>query len=92
MKPTTGTTLGWVSGFGLAIGPLLVAGIVSTFLPDPESMFPVAYAVAFAGMAGWIIYGSIRIPRFRKGALLGSAITLAVAVAVRLLLSAVSPT
>lgn len=90
MNPDRGNVLGWLSGFGLAIVPWFVAGIVSTFLPDPESMFPVALVVAFAAMVGWVIVGSIRIPRFRRGALIGSTITLAVAGIVRLLLSAAS--
>ncbi len=75
---TTGNNqaaLGWISGLGLAVAPWLVAGVISTFLPDPESMFPPTFVAAFVGMVAWIIFGSIRLPGFRRGALIGSAIS-----------------
>jgi len=55
-----------------------VSGIISTFTPEAESSFLWVFLVAFVAMVGWIIYGIVRLPRFRKGALLGSAIALSV--------------
>ncbi|MDH3308974.1 MAG: hypothetical protein OEO77_15850, partial [Acidimicrobiia bacterium] len=72
---------GWMSGLGLVPGAWLVAGIASTFLPDPESSFSWALLGGLVFVAGLIGYGAVRIPGFRRGALLGSAISLTVAAA-----------
>jgi len=73
----SGGVLGWLSGLGIVVIPWLVSGVVSTFLPEPESSFLWVMLAAFVAMVGWIVYGIIRIPRFAKGALIGSAIALA---------------
>jgi len=73
-----GRVLGWLSGLGIVAVPWIVSGIISTFTPEPESSFLWVFLVAFVAMVGWIIYGIVRLPRFRKGALLGSAIALSV--------------
>jgi len=73
-----GRVLGWVSGLGIVIIPWIGSGIVSTFLPEPEKAFQWVLLVTFVAMIGWIAYGSVRIPRFRRGALLGSAIALGI--------------
>ena len=73
-----GRILGWISGLGLPFAPWIVAGIISTFTPDPEAVFPWGVAVGFVATAAWIGFGSWRIPRFRKGGLMGSAIALGV--------------
>ena len=70
--------LGWLSGLGIVVIPWIASGIVSTFLPEPETSFPWVFLAAFVVMVGWIAYGSARIPRFRRGALLGSVIVLGV--------------
>ncbi len=72
-----GRIWGWLSGLGLMIAPWLVAGVVSTFTPDPEAVFPWAFLAALVGMLGWIAYGSVRLPGFRKGGIAGSVIALA---------------
>lgn len=73
-----GTVLGWLSGLGIVVIPWIASGIVSTFLPEPEASFPWVFLAAFVAMIGWIAYGSSRIPRFRRGAILGSVISLGV--------------
>jgi len=74
-----GRLWGWLSGLGIVVFPWVAGGIVSTFLPEPETMFPWVLLAAFAAMIGWIAYGIARIPGFRRGALLGSAISLSIA-------------
>ena len=71
-----GRVLGWLSGLGIVAVPWIASGIISTFLPEPEESFPWIFLGAFVGMVGWVAYGIARIPRFRRGALLGSAIAL----------------
>lgn len=70
--------MGWLSGLGIAVVPWVASGIVSTFLPDPETAFLWVLLAAFVAMVGWIAYGIARIPGFRRGALLGAAISLGV--------------
>lgn len=70
--------MGWLSGLGIAVVPWVASGIVSTFLPDPETTFLWVLLAALVAMVGWIAYGIVRIPGFRRGALLGSAISLGV--------------
>ncbi len=90
----TGQVLGWLSGLGLLMVPVLVAGVLATAggmlevllspeLSDPqhwdaERTFPWLYLAAFVSGFGWIVYGSVRIPRCRRGAVPGTAITFAV--------------
>lgn len=73
-----GRALGWVSGLGIVVIPWIASGIVSTFLPEPEASFRWVFLAAFVAMIGWIAYGSVRVPRFKRGALLGSAIALGI--------------
>jgi len=73
-----GSVLGWLSGLGIVAVPWIASGIISTFLPEPEESFLWVFLGAFVAMVGWIAYGIARIPRFRRGALLGSAIALGV--------------
>ncbi len=81
-----GRVLGWLSGLGIVAAPWLVSGIVATFTPEPESSFLWLFGGAFVGMVAWVVYGIVRIPRFAKGALIGSAIALGIAVALFVLL------
>jgi len=84
----TGRVLGWLSGFGLVFFPWVAAGVVSTFLPEPETAFPLVLAGAFAVMVVWIVYGVFRIPRFARGALIGAGIVLGVLAALLLAVAA----
>jgi len=86
----SGRILGWLSGLGIIAVPWIVSGIISTFTPEPESSFPWVFLAAFVAMVGWIVYGVIRIPRFRKGALIGSGIALAVVALLYILVQASS--
>lgn len=81
-----GRVLGWLSGLGIVGIPWLVSGIISTFTPEPESSFLWVFGGAFVAMVGWIVYGIVRVPRFRRGALIGSAIALGIVVALLLAL------
>lgn len=65
-----------MSGLGVFVVPWITSGVISTFLPEPESSFLWVFLAAFVAMVGWIVYGIVQIPRFKKGALLGSAIAL----------------
>lgn len=73
-----GRALGWVSGLGIVIIPWIASGIVSTFLPEPEKAFQWVLLAAFVAMIGWIAYASVRLPRFKRGAFLGSAIAMGI--------------
>lgn len=79
----TGRVLGWVSGLALLIVPWIVAGMLATAVTmvgpdswDAESTFPWLLLVAFAAGIGWIIYGSVRIRGFRRGAFPGATVAL----------------
>ncbi|MGD9959385.1 hypothetical protein [Nocardioides sp.] len=79
----TGRVLGWASGLALLIFPWIGAGILATVVTfvgpddwDPESTFPWLLLAAFSTGVGWIIYGSVSIPGFRRGAIPGTAIAL----------------
>lgn len=67
-----------MSGPGIVAVPWIASGIISTFLPEPEGSFPWVFLGAFVAMVGWIACGIARIPRFGRGALLGSVISLGV--------------
>lgn len=69
---------GWLSGLGIFVVPWIVAGIISTFTPDPEATFPWVLAASFAGMIGWIILGSLHLREFRRGAAIGGVVALSV--------------
>ncbi len=73
-----GRLLGWISGLGLPFAPWVVAGIISTFTPDPDAAFPWGFAVGFVATAAWIGFASWRIPGFRNGGLMGAAMALGV--------------
>ncbi len=75
-----GRILGWISGLGIVAVPWIVSGIVSTFTSEPETWFPWVFFVAFVAMVGWIVYGIVHFPGFRRGSLIGSAIALGVVV------------
>lgn len=101
VREGTGQALGWLSGLGLLVVPVFVAGVLATAagmlevlltreLSDPqrwdaERTFPWLYLVAFVAGLGWIAYGSLRIRGFRRGALPGTAITFTVMVGFSLL-------
>ncbi len=77
--------LGWLSGLGLLVVPLMAAGVLATVgtMVGPESWsaestFPWLLLATLLGGVGWVVYGSIRIRGFRGGALPGAAITLLV--------------
>ncbi len=73
-----GRVLGWLSGLGIVAIPWMASGVIATFTPEPESSFPWILGVTFVVMVVWIVYGVVRIPRFRRGALIGAAIALGV--------------
>ncbi len=77
--------LGWLSGLGLLVVPWVAAGVLATLgtMVGPESWdaertFPWLLPVGFVAGLGWIVFGSLRIRGFRRGALPGTAIALAV--------------
>ncbi|MDH3192863.1 MAG: hypothetical protein OEM40_00955 [Acidimicrobiia bacterium] len=80
-----GQAFGWISGLGATVFPPIAAGIFSSiagvFSEDwnPEVTFPRFLTVTMIGMVAWLVYGSIRIPAFKKGALYGGLISVAFA-------------
>ncbi len=81
---TSGRVLGWLSGLGVAFVPWVAAGVLSTVggivggeAWSPETTFPWLALGAFVTTVGWLAYGSVRIPGFRRGALLGASLALA---------------
>ena len=88
----TGWVLGWASGLALLVAPWIVAGVLATVAtmvrPDgweAESTFPWLLLVAFMVGLGWVIYGSVRIRGFRRGAIPGTAVALTVIAGIYLL-------
>ena len=77
--PQSGRAQGWLAGLGVIPIPWVAAGIVSTFLPNPEQSFPWVFTAAFTAMIGWVIYGSFQVPGFRRGAIIGATVTLSIA-------------
>ena len=83
-RERSGRVLGWLSGLGLLVFPWIAAGVLATAatMVGPESWeadrsFPwLLLATVVVGL-GWVIYGSLRIPGFRRGALPGATIALA---------------
>ena len=80
-----GRVLGWLSGLGLLVAPWVAAGVLATLgtMVGPESWeaertFPWLLLVGFVAGLGWIVFGSLRISGFRRGALPGTAISLSV--------------
>lgn len=94
VRKGTWQALGWLSGLGLLVIPVFVAGVLSTAggvletllsseLSEPqawdaERTFPWLYVAALVVGLGWVTYGSVRIPGFRRGAIPGTAVALAV--------------
>ena len=79
VRKGTWQALGWLSGLGLLVIPVFVAGVLSTAggvletllsseLSEPqawdaERTFPWLYVAALVVGLGWVTYGSVRIPR-----------------------------
>ncbi len=82
-----GQAFGWISGLGASIFPWIAAGILSSSAGvfseawNPEVTFPRFLIATMVGMVAWLVYGSIRIPAFKKGALYGGLISFAFAAA-----------
>ena len=80
-----GQAFGWISGLGATIFPWIAAGILSSIAGvfseawNPEVTFPRFLIATMVGMVAWLVYGSIRIPAFKKGALYGGLISFAFA-------------
>jgi Ni/Fe-hydrogenase subunit HybB-like protein len=81
----SGRVLGWLSGLGLLVVPWIAAGVLATAgtMVGPESWdaertFPWLVLAALVVGLGWVAYGSVRISGFRRGALPGTGIALAV--------------
>jgi len=84
-RERTCRVLGWLSGLALLIVPGITAGVLATVGTmvgpeswEPEHTFPWLLLAAFVVGLGWVVYGSVRIRGFRRGALPGAAIALAV--------------
>ncbi len=84
-RDRTGRVLGWLSGLGLLVVPWVVAGVIATLGTmvgsrswDAERAFPWLLLASLLGGLGWVVYGSLRISGFRRGALPGAAIALVV--------------
>jgi len=90
-KAMANRAFGWTAGLGLVPAAWLVAGVVSTFLPDPESSFGWALLGSLAVVIVLIAYGSARHVRFREGAVPGSVISLAVAAGLAGLIQLLAP-
>lgn len=82
-------TLGWTSGLALLVVPWVGAGILATLGSlvgreswQPERTFPWLLLVTGVACVGWLVYGSLRLPGFRRGALPGAAIAVALIAAV----------
>ncbi len=88
---TTSRAFGWTAGLGLVPAAWLVAGIVSTFLPDPESSFGWAVLVSLTVVIVLVAYWSARHVTFREGAVPGSLISLAVTVGLAGLILLLAP-
>ncbi len=91
-KEENGRILGWLSGLGLLFVPWVSAGVLATgggmLGPDSwdaERTFPWLLLATFVASLGWVTYGIVRIPGFRRGALPGTAIALIVMVVLSLL-------
>ncbi len=81
VEQVNGRVFGWLSGLGLAIVPWIAAGLLATISGavggeswNPETTFPWWLLAAFVAMLGWLVLGSRRIPGFRRGAVMGSAV------------------
>jgi Ni/Fe-hydrogenase subunit HybB-like protein len=88
----TGCVLGWLSGLGLLVAPWIAAGVLATISTmvgpeawDAEHTFPWLLTGALAAGLGWVVYGSVRISGFRRGAMPGAVIALLVFGAIYLL-------
>ena len=84
-REQTGRVLGWVSGLALLVVPWIAAGVLATVGTmlgpegwDAERTFPWLLLATLVAGLGWVVYGSVRISGFRRGALPGAAITLVV--------------
>jgi hypothetical protein len=80
-----GRVLGWLSGLALLVVPWVAAGVLATVGTmvrpdrwDAESTFPWLLLATLVGGLGWVVYGSVRISGFRRGALPGAAIAVLV--------------
>ena len=67
---------GWILGLGLVPGSWIAAGIISTFLPEPESAFPWALVGCFVIAAGGLVWTAVRSPGLRRTAALGAGISI----------------
>lgn len=90
-KAMTDRALGWIAGLGLVPAAWLAAGVVSTFLPDPESSFAWSLLGTLIVAIVLIAYGSARSVKFREGAVTGSLISLAVAAGIAGLILLLAP-
>ena len=84
-RERTGRVLGWLSGLALLVVPWIAAGLLATVGTmvgpegwDAERAFPWLLLAALVAGLGWVVYGSVRISGFRRGALPGAAIALVV--------------
>lgn len=84
-RERTNQVVGWLSGLGLLVVPWIAAGVLATVGTmvgpdswDAESTFPWLALATLAVGLGWVVYGSLRISGFRRGALPGAAIALVV--------------
>ncbi|NNC74515.1 MAG: hypothetical protein HKN93_03275 [Acidimicrobiia bacterium] len=70
---------GWILGLGLIPGSWVAAGIVSTFLPEPESAFPWALLGFVLAWVVALVVVTLRMPGLRRTAWLGAGVSLLVA-------------
>lgn len=84
-RERTGRLLGWLSGLALLVVPWIAAGVLATVATmvgpgswDAESTFPWLLLATLVLGLGWVVYGSVRIGGFVRGALPAVAIALVV--------------
>ncbi len=86
-----GRPLGWIAGLGVVLVPWLVSGVISTILPHPEASFPWVLLGAFVTMVTAMIWAGAKVPGFKRGALIGSAISLSTFGALLMLVHLLAP-
>ncbi len=87
MPTSSARALGWICGLGLVIVPWVGAGIVATLVTltgieslNAEQTYPWFLAASAVVYLGGLVYGSMRLPGFRRGAVLGALVAVVLTV------------